>query len=42
MLIKVNFFHIIYIQPIQDYALTKHVLLGDLYELQNIHTGHIV
>ena len=28
----------IYIQTIQDYVLPKHVLLGDLYMLQNIHT----
>ena len=32
----------IYIQTIQDYVLPKHVLFGDLHELQNIHTGHIV
>ena len=32
----------IYIQTIQDYVLPKLILLGDLYELQNIHTGHIV
>ena len=32
----------IHIQLTQDYVLPKNGLIGDFYEFQNIHTGHIV